>query len=70
MSIGKREVWAHSFSFGKGTGLSGPSGPQGSISSFQPQTRGSVQERSEDMSQCLVLGHTNDLYPGGEDWQS
>lgn len=59
VSVGMSKVMVPGLSFGKGTAfcLLAP-GPQGSISSFQPQTRGSANERSEETSQRCALGHT------------
>lgn len=59
VSVGMSEVVLPSLSLGKGTAFCLlASGPQGFISSFQPQTRGCVNDRSEERSQRPVPEHT------------
>lgn len=59
VSVGMSEVLVPTLSFGEGTAFCLLAlGPQGFISSFQPQTRGCVKERSEERSQYSASERT------------
>jgi len=71
VSIGMSKVLVPCLSFGKGMAFCLlAAGPQGFVSSFQPQTRACANETLEDMRQCPALGTLSNTCPGGEDKQS